>query len=74
MKEFLVFWVGDGGDRESYNTYHSNIIQTQNKIEAIKHYIAKRNLVNINSVDEFINENNIKLSDYDTIECDTIRL
>lgn len=45
MKVYLVFWIGDGGDRESYNVYHSKIITGITKKEVIMKYVKSRDLL-----------------------------
>lgn len=39
MKLFLCFWVGDGSDRESYSVYYSELVQANNKKEALDKYL-----------------------------------
>ncbi len=41
MKEFLVFWVGDGGDRESCSVYYSTLVHAISETEAIDKYFNK---------------------------------
>lgn len=41
MKYFLCFWVGDGGDNESYNVYYSSLVIARNKSEALKKYFKE---------------------------------
>jgi len=38
-KYFLVFWIGDGGDRESNSVYYSCLVKANSKTEAIERYI-----------------------------------
>lgn len=39
MKLFLCFWVGDHGDRESYSVYYSELVQANNKEDALDKYL-----------------------------------
>lgn len=34
-KFYLCFWVGDGGDRESYSVYYSKLVLANSKDEAL---------------------------------------
>ena len=38
-KFYLCFWVGDGGDRESYSVYYSKLVLADNIDEALDKYI-----------------------------------
>lgn len=40
-KFYLCFWVGvDGGDREAYNVFYSELVLAADKDEAIDKYIS----------------------------------
>ena len=34
MKYYLIYWEGEGGDRESYSVFYSKLIQADSEIEA----------------------------------------
>lgn len=38
-KYYLCFWVGDGGDRESYSVYYSKLVIAGDEDEALDKYI-----------------------------------
>ena len=70
MKDYLVFWVGDGGDSESYSVFHSNIISAKSSKLAIREYVKERNL--LKDDDEELNE--IEYEYYDTLLCSELRI
>jgi hypothetical protein len=39
-KLYLCFWVGDGGDRESYSVFYSKLVLAGDKDEALDKYIS----------------------------------
>lgn len=38
-KHFLVFWEGDGSDRESYSVFYSTLVKANSKEEALDKFI-----------------------------------
>lgn len=36
MKNWIVCWVGDGGDSESYSVFYSKVVKAKTKSEALK--------------------------------------
>jgi len=35
---YLCFWIGDGGDRESYSVYYSKLVEANSEEEALEKY------------------------------------
>jgi len=75
MRDYLVFWVGDGGDRESCSVFYSNIISASSKTNAIEGYIRyTHDIDNLIDLEEYMEENEILLSDYDTLKCEELKI
>ncbi len=36
MKHWIVCWVGDGGDRESYSIFYSKVVKANTRDEALE--------------------------------------
>lgn len=43
IRQFLVFWVGDECDRESYNVYYSCLVNATSEKNAIDKYVNSSN-------------------------------
>jgi len=57
-KLFICFYVGDGSSSESYSTYYAEIVEAENREEAIDIYLSASKVFNPTN----------KKSDYDAIE------
>lgn len=68
--DFLVFWVGDGGDSESYSVYYSNIVSAPTKELAIREYVKKQDRL----ADTDVALDNINYEYYGTIPCDKLKI
>lgn len=75
MKDFLVFWVGDGSSSESRSVYYSHITSAPTKQFAIKKLIMLRyGIDDFTEIDECMRENEETYNDYGAILCDSIRI
>ncbi len=45
-KLFLVFWIGNGEDRESCSVFYSEIVQAVNEEKALDKYLELKGKVN----------------------------
>ena len=53
-KFYLCFWVGDGGDRESYSVYYSKLVLAHSRDEALDKYISSgKNFAQHNNKDYY---------------------
>lgn len=53
-KFYLCFWVGDGGDRESYSVYYSKLVLARSRNEALDKYISSgKNFAHHNNKDYY---------------------
>lgn len=71
MKEdFLVFWIGDGGDSESYSVYYSNIVSATTRQLAIREYVKKQDMLD----DDDKSLDNINYKYYGTLLCKKLKI
>jgi len=68
--DFLVFWVGDGGDSESYSVYYSKIITAPTKELAIREYVKYLDRL----ADDDKSLDTIKYEYYGTIPCNELKI
>jgi len=57
--QFLVFWMGDGGDRESASVYYAMLVDAETNRDAKIKYLLSRD---VNLI-----ESDLTLEDYDNI-------
>lgn len=70
MIEYLVFWIGDGGDRESNSVYYSKLIKGDNETDVIKKYISYSDNIDIEKI--YFDDYNKEY--YGTIKVDDLKL